>query len=289
MSTMASSNSAGSAAILAFVCKFMQRASASLACVALLKHHKALLTTWCGKEKSDSLCFTQQEESLQSACKQVRDPWSIIIFKGGRNGDSAAAKLCRHLWLFSMELLLCWTEGMFFMGLCMLWKDKVNNLEIMALEDVFFTLSQNHCWEKGKEVSISTVISLSSLVCFGPHTYSFISTHISPAPFFPFPICLFLHFLIATRLGRCSHGANTAVCLSFKKEISLLYLRAAWLFTCWLHWQHSSCGQRALSLEPLKVRSVSKRICASTRTIFDPTDRKHQLCWQIVISLELVG
>lgn len=220
MSTMASSNSAGSAAILAFVCKFMQRASASLACVALLKHHKALLTTWCGKERSDSLCFTQQEESLQSACKQARDPWSIIIFKGGRNGDSAAAKLCRHLWLFSMELLLCWTEGMFFMGLCMLWKDKVNNLEIMALEDVFFTLSQNHCWEKGKEVSISTVISLSSLVCFGPHTYSFISTHISPAPFFPFPICLFLHFLIATRFGRCSHGANTAVCLSFKRSPS---------------------------------------------------------------------
>lgn len=91
VSTMASSNSAGSAVILGFICKFMQRASASLACVALLKHHKALHTTWCGKEKSDSLCFSQQEESLQSACKQARHPWSIIIFKGGRNGDSAAA------------------------------------------------------------------------------------------------------------------------------------------------------------------------------------------------------
>lgn len=111
MSTMASSNSAGSAVILGFICKFMQRVSASLACVVLLKHHKALLPTWCGKGKRDSLCFTQQGESLQSACKQARDPWSIIIFKVGRAGNLAATKFCHLLWLFSMELRLFRTQG----------------------------------------------------------------------------------------------------------------------------------------------------------------------------------
>lgn len=49
--------------------------------------------------------------------------------------------------LITFKELLRWrTQGMFFMSLNMLWKDKINNLEMISFSDTLH-LDQNHHWE----------------------------------------------------------------------------------------------------------------------------------------------
>lgn len=68
-------------------------------CCAPQTHHQALPATWCDKGKRDLPCFTQQEESLQSACTQTRDPWSVIIFDSQWNWKLCYNKVLPFPWI----------------------------------------------------------------------------------------------------------------------------------------------------------------------------------------------
>lgn len=170
------------------------------------------------------------------------------------------------------------------MGLCMLWKDKVNNLEITALEDIFFTLSQNHRWEKGNEINISTVISLSSLVCCGPHTCSFISTHISSTSFFPFPTYLFLHLPITTdteQAHRCASPPSCKISPSCCRGLPGCSHAVLFALTALVLWSEPS-----LLGAPEGQESQQKDLCQDQN---HPCCHWQKTCWKIVVSLEFVG